>query len=176
MVCPCAQASRDIIRIADAWAADLSPLEMQNAETKQRASSSGARRLEISTSGQQLLPMKNGAFGPQKLISTKGNSTTMALSTLRHLMITQKLRRGDGPDGVVMPDSRRRERLFCSAGRTSYTASLESSWRTWEITINLLRTAASNKAFTVLALECALSTHAFESSPTVFCASDDQHS
>lgn len=38
-------------------------------------------------------------------------------------MITQKLRRGDGPDGVVMPDSRRRERLFCSAGRTSYRSS-----------------------------------------------------
>ena len=117
------QASRDIIRVADPWAADLSPLEMQNAETKARASSSGARRLEISTSGQQLVPMRYGECGPKRMVSTAGCSTSMALSTLRHLMITQKLRRGDGPDGVVMPDCRRNERLFCTAGRTSYRSS-----------------------------------------------------
>ena len=67
------QASRDIIRVADPWATDLSPLEMQNAETKLRASSSGARRLEIfSKSGQQLVPMRNGQFGPERMVSTAG--------------------------------------------------------------------------------------------------------
>ena len=35
----------------------------------------------------------------------------------------EKLRRGDGPDGIVMPDSRRSERLFGDAGRTSYRSS-----------------------------------------------------
>ena len=41
-------------------------------------------------------------------------------------MITQKLRRGDGPDGVVMLDCRRNELLFCTlpaGGRTSYRSS-----------------------------------------------------
>ena len=117
------QASRDIILVADVWAVDLSPLEMQNAETKRVASSSGARRIEASDRGQMLVPMRGGKFGPERLIPTKGNSTTMAVSTLKHLMVSQKLRRGDGPDGIVMPDSRRSERLFGDAGRTSYRSS-----------------------------------------------------
>ena len=116
----CAQASRDIIRVGDSWAVDLSPLEMQQAETKRIASSSGSRRLELSTEGHMLVPMRDGKFGPEKLVPTKGNCTTMALSTLKHLLLTQKLRRGDGPDAVVMPDARRNERLFGSHGRTSY--------------------------------------------------------
>ena len=114
------QASRDIIRVADPWATDLTPLEAQNAETKRVASSSGARRIEMSTVGHQLVPMHNGQFGPCKLVPTKGCSTTMAVSTIKHLLISQKLRRGDGPDGVVMPDSRRNERLFGHYGRTNY--------------------------------------------------------
>ena len=47
----------------------------------------------------------------------------MAVSTLKHLTISQKLRRGDGPEGVVMPDARRAERLFGQTGRTSYRSS-----------------------------------------------------
>ena len=70
-----------------------------------------------------LIPMRDGKFGPERLISTRGNCTTMAVSTLKHLMLTQKLRRGDGPDGVFMPDARRNERLFGVQGRTSYRSS-----------------------------------------------------
>ena len=44
----------------------------------------------------------------------------MALSTLRNLLVTKKLRAGDGPIG--MPESRRRERLLDS-GRTKSLAS-----------------------------------------------------
>ena len=47
----------------------------------------------------------------------------MAVSTLKHLVVAQKLRRGDGPDGVIIPDARRAERLFGEAGRTSYRSS-----------------------------------------------------
>ena len=113
-----AQASRDILEVGDVWALDLSPLEMQNAETKRVASSSGARRLEMSGPSMAIVPMRAGQFGPERLVATKGYSTTMAVSTLKHLIISQKLRRGDGPDGVLMPDSRRAERLFGDLGRT----------------------------------------------------------
>ena len=117
------QATRDIIRVGDPWAVDLTPLEAQNAETKRVATSSGARRIEISTAGQQLIPLKSGEFGPCRLVPTKGCNTTMALSTLKHLLISQKLRRGEGPDGVNMPESRRAERLFGQYGRTSSRSS-----------------------------------------------------
>ena len=122
------QATRDIIRVGDPWAADLTPLEAQNAETKRVATSSGARRIEISTAGQQLIPLKSGELGPCRLVPstgvpTKGCNTTMALSTLKHLLISQKLRRGEGPDGVNMPESRRAERLFGQYGRTSSRSS-----------------------------------------------------
>ena len=117
------QATRDIIRVGDPWAVDLTPLEMQNAETKRVASSSGSRRLECASEGFSIVPMRNGQFGPERLIKTKGYSTTMAVSTLKHLVVAQKLRRGDGPDGVIIPDARRAERLFGEAGRTSYRSS-----------------------------------------------------
>ena len=39
----------DILTIGDIWAADLSPLELLNAETKRVAESSGARRIEQTT-------------------------------------------------------------------------------------------------------------------------------
>ena len=111
------------MRIGDVWAADLTPLEMQNAETKRVASSSGSRRIEVATSGIMTIPVKKGCEGPARMIPTKGCNTTMAYSTLKHLMSAQKLRRGDGPDGIILPDSRRNERLFGHRGRTSYRSS-----------------------------------------------------
>ena len=66
----------------------LSRLEMLNAETKRVASSSGAQRIEVADVGYQLVPMRDGKFGPPRLIRTKGNSSTMAVSTLKHLMIS----------------------------------------------------------------------------------------
>ena len=50
--------TRDILLVGDVWATDLSPLELQNAETKRVAESSGSRRLELSKSGSQLSSLK----------------------------------------------------------------------------------------------------------------------
>lgn len=49
---------RDILRIGDVWAVNLSPLELQNAETKRVASTGGARRIKVTTSGQAVMPMR----------------------------------------------------------------------------------------------------------------------
>ena len=105
--------SRDILRVADVWATDLSPLELQNADTKRTAESGGSRRLTMSTSGQARAPLK-GRAGPARLVQTKGYSTTMALSTLKKLLGKQYIRRGDGI--ISLPASRRKERLFGAAG------------------------------------------------------------
>ena len=112
----CTQLSRDILTVGDVWSVDLSPLELQNAETKRIANSSGSRHIELRQEGQSLVGLKSDTQGPKKLVKTKGYSTTMALSTLTHLLITQKLRRGDGP--FTMPECRRSERLFGDHGRT----------------------------------------------------------
>ena len=60
--------------------------------------------------------MRGNQYGPQRITTTKGYSTTMALSTLNNLLVTQKLRRGDGP--IQLPKSRRAERVFGSRGRS----------------------------------------------------------
>eukprot|EP00965_Chrysotila_dentata_P068767 2272310-Pleurochrysis_carterae.AAC.1 len=39
--------TRDILEVGDVWAVDLSPLELQNAETKRVATTSGSRRLVL---------------------------------------------------------------------------------------------------------------------------------
>ena len=48
------------------------------------------------------------------LVDTKGYSTTMAVSTLKHLLVTKYLRKGDGI--IATPASRRAERLFGASG------------------------------------------------------------
>lgn len=80
--------SRDILRVGDIWATSSEPLELQNADTKRRAQSSGSRRIVLS-----------GKY-----------TTTTAISSLYNLLSTQYLRRGDGI--VSMRDSRRIERVF----------------------------------------------------------------
>ena len=106
--------SRDILRVHDEWAFSLSPLELQNAETKRTANTGGSRRLKLSTEGEARKPMRGSSQGPEQLVKTKGYSTTMALSTLRKLRATQYLRRGD--DIEATPASRRQERLFGASG------------------------------------------------------------
>ena len=54
--------------------------------------------------------MRGTSEGPAQLITTKGYSTTLAISTLSKLLGNQYLRRGDGI--VATPASRRKERLF----------------------------------------------------------------
>ena len=101
------KATRDILRVGNPWACDMSDLELQNAETKRVATSSGSKRLTTSAAGVSMKPMRGSHEGPAQLVKTKGYNTTMALSTLNNLLATQHLRRGHG-----MPESRRTERLF----------------------------------------------------------------
>ena len=68
---------------------------------------------ELSSSGQQRVGLKSTA-GPAKMVTTKGYGTTLALSTLKNLLVTQVLRRGNGI--IATPQSRRKERLFGSTG------------------------------------------------------------
>ncbi len=49
--------------------------------------------------------MKSGA-----VVETKGYSSTLSISTLNHLLVTNYLRRGDGI--IATPPGRRKERLF----------------------------------------------------------------
>ena len=98
---------------ADIWRLDMEPLELQNAESKRVAEKISARRLELSKSGQTLVGPRLG-YGPARLVSTKGYSTTLAISLMRNLIATQKLRRGDGL--ISMPASRRNEQVFGVTG------------------------------------------------------------
>ena len=117
----CTQTTRDILRLGDIWAADLSPLELQNAETKRVASTGGSKRIEFTEEGQTLVGLRGGKQGPMKLTARKEYSTTMALSVMNNLLVTQKLRRGDGP--IRYPKSHRAERLFGEEGRTKRRSS-----------------------------------------------------
>ena len=101
--------SHDILQVGDVWAVGIQDLELQNAETKRVASSSGARRLQMSDTGLAHAPLKS-KVGPSALVTTKGYSTSMAVSTLRALLAGQYLKRGDGI--IALPDSRRTQRLF----------------------------------------------------------------
>ena len=83
--------------------------------------SSGSRRLELSDKGLQHKPLHvSGASGPANLVKTRGYSTTVAIYVLKHMLMQQQLRRGDGLYSV--PDSRRRERLMVH-GRTKHAHS-----------------------------------------------------
>ena len=102
---------REILRLGNTWAVCCSSLELQNAETKRIAASSGSRSLEKRDSGMQRTVSKDGV---QKRTATKGNSTTMSLSTLNSLLTTKYLRQGDGI--VSIPATRRAERVFGQHG------------------------------------------------------------
>lgn len=99
--------SRDILEVGDVSAHDLSPLELQNAETKRVFESGGSRHLRLSARG---ITHKKDGEGGYKRIVTKGYGSTAASSVLFKLLATQKLRQGDG--GIAIPASRRGERLF----------------------------------------------------------------
>ena len=111
--------TQDILTVGDIWAVDLSALELHNAAAKRAAESSGSRRMELSSSGQARQPLKSsvsGAHGPARLVKTRGYSTTLYISVMRHLLMQNVLRRGDGLHKVH--DSRRTERLLGDNGRT----------------------------------------------------------
>lgn len=117
------KATQDILQVGDLWAFSLSALELQNAETKRTACSSASRRLTLTSTGEKRQPLGSGKAGPASLITTKGYSTTMAISTLKNLLSSQILRRGSGL--YATPATRRKERLFGvgGTGRSSLPAS-----------------------------------------------------
>ena len=110
---------RDIREVGDVWSVDLSPLELQNAETKRTAQASGSKHLTFNdtTVLKHPPPMKSAKVeGPQPLVKVKGYHGSMAASTMKNLRLgAQMLRRGDAD--FALPDSRRKERLF-ERGRT----------------------------------------------------------
>lgn len=112
--------SRDILQVSDVWAFSTSSLELQNAETKRTASSCGSRRLQTSSSGVKRAPLTlTSSQGPANLVKTKGYSSTMALSTLKHLLVSNVLKRGCGL--YELPETRRNERLFGVRGKGRIT-------------------------------------------------------
>ena len=116
--------TKDILRVGDGWACGIQALELQNAETKRVATSAGARNLTMREGGVARCALRVGREGPQKLVATKGYSTTMAISTLSSLLVSQTLRRGNGIASI--PDSRRKLRLFQS-GRTKLVSAGSSA-------------------------------------------------
>ena len=87
--------TKDILEVGDVYAIDLSPLELQNAGTKQAADKIGARRLEYGSGTEKLRKGPMNAEGPSNLTTKSKYSTTLAKSTLRTLIGRQQLRRGD---------------------------------------------------------------------------------
>ena len=123
--------SRDILTLGDVWALDDSDLELQDAATKRTATSSGSRCLEMRSSGVMRAPLhseedrklrleKELIAGPEGLISTRGYSTSFALSTLRSMLALAMLRRGDGI--LSIPSSRQTTRLFAHGRLTLNSA------------------------------------------------------
>ena len=102
--------TRDILTVGDIWAADLTPLEMQNAFTKRTATDCAPRRQSISTGGQTYA--RSGGAKAGQVVPTIGYSTTLAKKTLATLVAQQKLQLGDGIDGVTIAPTRRRERML----------------------------------------------------------------
>ena len=78
--------TKDILRVGDIWALDLSPLELQNAGTKGIATKTGAKRLEFSTKEEKQRQRPTKAEGPANLTSKERYSTTLSKSTLRTLI------------------------------------------------------------------------------------------
>lgn len=105
---------KDVLRVGDVHTVNLSPLELHNAETKRTAQAAASRRLTMASSGETRRPMRGSQEGPERLVPTKGYSTSMALSTLKKLLAQRYLRRGDGI--IATPESRRKERLFGEHG------------------------------------------------------------
>lgn len=78
--------SQDILQVGDVWAVGTSPLEAQNAETKRVASAAASGRLTFATSGTMTCPTSRKSEGQPKVVTTKGYTTTMAVSCLRKLL------------------------------------------------------------------------------------------
>ena len=79
--------TRDILTLGNPWAVDLSPLELQNAETKRTATAGGSKHLELGATTMVRAPQMKLAEGPAMLVERKGYGTTMSISTLQNMSV-----------------------------------------------------------------------------------------
>jgi hypothetical protein len=108
--------------VGDIWAFSLSSLELNNAETKRVAASGGSRRQVLAGEGLKRCPLlKHELEGPAQLVTTRGYSTTMVISTMKNMAAASYLRRGGGV--VETPDSRVKQRLVEGTGRMTLGSS-----------------------------------------------------
>ena len=111
---------RDILNEGNTWALSLSPLELQNADTKRVAHDMGSRRLTLASTCSGTYLVRTDPDNP-RIVPTKGlYSSTMAISTYTKLVAIQHLRRGDGIK--ALRDSRRNARAFGENGAGRLTA------------------------------------------------------
>ena len=75
------KSTRDILLVGDIWAVDLSPLELQNAETKRVAEDGGSKHITFTTIAvPKRAPALKMVEGPTQLVQSKGYRGSMATS------------------------------------------------------------------------------------------------
>ena len=114
--------TKDILKVGDPWSVGLDSLELLNADTKRTATSAGARNLTFREETVQRKALTK-VEGPAQLVTLSATQTSMAVSTLKSMLVSRYLRRGDGI--AAIPDSRRKVRLF-QHGRTKLRSA--ASW------------------------------------------------
>ena len=107
--------TQSILEVGDVEAFDTSPLEMQNAETKRKARSTGAtNRTTIPEGVSQRGPRKEE--GPPGLHTVAARAATTATTTLKKLLTSNHLQRGKPDAPAAIPAERRTEKTFGSTG------------------------------------------------------------
>ena len=107
--------TQSILEVGDVEAFDTSPLEMQNAETKRKARSTGAtNRTTIPEGVSQRGPRKKE--GPPGLHTVAARAATTATTTLKKVVTSTNLQRGKPGAPATIPAERRTERTFGSIG------------------------------------------------------------
>ena len=107
--------TQSILEVGDVEAFDTSPLEMQNAETKRKARSTGAtNRTTIPEGVSQRGPRKKE--GPPGLHTVAARAATTATTTLKKVVTSTNLQRGKPGAPATIPAERRTEKTFGSTG------------------------------------------------------------
>ena len=104
-----------VLEVGDVEAFDTSPLELQNAESKRTARSTGA-------TNHTKIPEGLSQRGPRKKLAAAGlykvaeRAATTASTTLKKVVAIKYLRRGKAGAPATIPAERRTERTFGSTG------------------------------------------------------------
>ena len=107
--------TQSILEVGDVEAFDTSPLEMQNAETKRKARSTGAtNRTTIPEGVSQRGPRKKE--GPPGIHTVAARAATTATTTLKKVVTSTNLQRGKPGAPATIPAERRTEKTFGSTG------------------------------------------------------------